>query len=249
MIFEDGILSYDPGSLPNGMHSIEIKMQDYDGEYIAPVNWSFTVGTERKSLPDIVRYNGRLNSRLSAENVSGTSLNIAEVMGNFNVDVQWANLKTDLRLTSRESPHAQPHNRFGASFSMGDILDIHLGDHYPRFSPFTIDGKRVRGMGLDANLKWVRLQYVSGDLNRAVHERDGVGGGYQLIHGLTSTNLNGSKTYYLDRTGFMFKRKVRGFKLSTELFSRIKASVNLMSVRDDTASVNRTLNNAIFSSD
>lgn len=249
MIFEDGILSYDPGSLPNGMHSIEIKMQDYDGEYIEPVNWSFTVGTERKSLSDIVRYNGRLNSRLSAENVSGTSLNIAEVMGNFNVDVQWANLKTDLRLTSRESPHTQPHNRFGASFAMGDILDIHLGDHYPRFSPFTIDGKRVRGMGLDANLKWVRLQYVSGDLNRAVHERGGVGGGYQLIHGLTSTNLNGSKTYYLDRTGFMFKRKVRGFKLSTELFSRIKASVNLMSVRDDTSSVNRTLNNAIFPSD
>ncbi len=249
MIFEDGILSYDPGPLPNGTHSVEIKMQDYDGESISPVNWSFNVGKERQSLSDLVRYNGRLNSRLSAEKLSGTSLNIAEVMGNFNVDVQWAKLKTDLRLTSRESPHTQPHNRFGASFAMGDILDIHVGDHYPRFSPFTIDGKRVRGLGLDANLKWIRLQYISGDLNRAVHERGGIGGGYRLIHGLTSTNTDGSKTYYLDRTGFTFKRKVRGFKLSTELFSRIKAGVNFMSVRDDSTSVNRTLNNSIFPSD
>ena len=249
MMFEEGILSYDPGPLPMGIHSIEIRMEDIDRENISPVKWSFTVGTERKSLSELVSYNGRLSSRLSAEEVSGTSLNIAEMMGNFNVDVQWAKLKTDLRLTSRESPHAQPHNRYGTSFSMGNILDIHVGDHYPRFSSFTIDGKRVRGLGLDANLKWVRLQFISGELNRAVNERGGIDGGYQLINGLTSTNTDGSKTYYLDRTGFTFKRKVRGFKLSAELFSRIKAGVNFMSVRDDSSSVNRSLNNAIFTSD
>ena len=60
MMFEEGILSYDPGPLPMGIHSIEIRMQDIDGENISPVKWSFTVGTERRSFSELVRYNGRI---------------------------------------------------------------------------------------------------------------------------------------------------------------------------------------------
>lgn len=248
VLIEDGILSYDPGLISIGRHSVEIRMKDIDGEDIPSIIWSFIVGTEKESISELVQFNGRLNSRLSAEEVSGTSLDIAEVMGNFNLDMKWANIKTDLRLTSRESPYTQPHNRFGASFSLGNLLNIHAGDSYPRFSPFTIDGKRVRGLGIDANLKWLRFQFITGDLNRAVDERDGVGGGYRLVDELTSTNKDGSKTYFLDRTGFTFKRKVRGFRFSTNLFSRINAGLNFISVRDDSNSVNRRLDNSIFTS-
>ena len=154
MIFEDGILSYNPGPLVIGIHSIRILMQDIDGQEITPIEWNFTVGTERKELSDLFQYNGRLNSRLSAEEVGITSLNIAEIVGDASIDMIWARLRTDMRLTSRESPYTQPHNRFGTAFSFGNFLDFNLGDFYPRFSPFTIDGKRVRGIGIDADLNW-----------------------------------------------------------------------------------------------
>ena len=249
MIFEDGILSYNPGPLVIGIHSIRILMQDIDGQEITPIEWNFTVGTERKELSDLFQYNGRLNSRLSAEEVGVTSLNIAEIVGDASIDMIWARLRTDMRLTSRESPYTQPHNRFGTAFSFGNFLDFNLGDFYPRFSPFTIDGKRVRGIGIDADLKWFRLQFINGDLNRVVQERSGTDGGYNILYDLTSTNKNGTKTYYVDRKGFTFKRKVTGLRLSVDLFSRLKAGIHFMKMRDDTTSVNRILNEAKFYSD
>ena len=249
VLIEEGILTYDPGILTIGIHSIQILMKDIDGESIIPLKWDFIVGTERIEILDLVTYNGRLNSRLSSEKLGRTSLNIAEVIGDFSVDVQWAKLNTDLRLTSRESPYSQPNNRLGTAFSIGGFLDVNMGDFYPQLSRFTIDGKRVRGLGIDADLKWLKVQFINGELNRAVQEKAGVNGGYNILYDLTTPNEDGSKTYYLDRTGFSFKRKITGLRLSTDLFSKLNMGVHLVKTRDDTTSVNRILDNAKFYSD
>ncbi|MEA1882023.1 MAG: hypothetical protein U9N31_06435 [Candidatus Marinimicrobia bacterium] len=249
MMFEGGILSFDPGALKIGIHTVEIKMKDIDQQEIAPVKWTFTVGTERKEISDIFKYDGRIGSRLSIEEVGGIPLDIAEIVGDISLDVQWAKLNTDLRLTTRESQYLQPQNRFGTQFTFGNFLNLDVGDFYPRFSPFMIDGKRVRGFGIDANLKWVRLQFIQGELNREVHQQDNINGGYHILTGLTKTNEDGSQTYYLDRTGFGFKRKVSGVRISLDMFSKLKFGVHFMKVRDDTSSVNRVLDKAEFSTD
>ncbi|MDG2398540.1 MAG: hypothetical protein P8M59_04415, partial [Candidatus Marinimicrobia bacterium] len=104
------------------------------------------------NITKIIDFSGSSNSRISTETVAGTPLNIAEITGKFSLDAQWAKLTTDIRLTSRESQYLQPQNRLGTRFSFGSILDLDIGDFYPRFNPFTIDGKRVRGLGFDADL-------------------------------------------------------------------------------------------------
>ena len=66
---------------------------------------------------------------------------------------------------------------------------------------------------------------------------------------MTQTNENGSQTYYLDRTGFAFKKKVSGLRVSVDILSKLKFGVHFMKVRDDTSSVNRVLDKAEFTSD
>ena len=248
-LIEENILSYDPGELSVGIHTVQILLKDLDGNDISPLTWKFTVGTERVELSEIIKFKGKVNSRLSTEKLSGSSLNIAELVGDMKVDAEWAELSTNLRLTSRESPYSQPHNRFGTSFSFANFIDVNFGDFYPQLSHFTIDGKRVRGIGINADLNWFRIQFINGELNRVIQEKNNLNGGYNILYDRTSTNQDGSKSYYLDRTGFTFRRNVTGIRLSTNLFSKLKAGVHLIKTRDDTTSVNKILNQATFLSD
>ncbi|MBT3478738.1 MAG: hypothetical protein HOA15_03530 [Candidatus Marinimicrobia bacterium] len=249
MMFEEGLLSYDPGPLMIGVHVVEIKMNDLNQQEIAPIIWTFTVGSERKKISEYFKYDGRIGSRLSVEEIGGVSLNIAEIMGDYSIDLQWAKLSTDLRLSTRETQYLQPHNRFGTQFSFGNFLNVNVGDFYPRFSPFTVDGKRIRGLGIDANLKWIRLQFVNGELNRNVNQKNRINGGYRILTDLTQSNEDGSKTYFLDRTGFAFKRKVTGLRASLDLFSKFKIGIHFMKMRDDTSSVTGVLESTEFTSD
>ena len=217
MTFEDGILILDPGLISKGEHYVQINMKDLDEQDMAPFRWTFFVGEKKQTISSLFEYGGRLNSRLSSEQVAGSNLNIAEIVGDFSVDVKWAKFNTDIRLTSRESRFTQPHNRFGTQFLLGNFLNINLGDFYPRFDQFTIDGKRVRGLGLKINSNWFNMQFINGELNRAVNESGYINGGYQLLPDLTVKNNDGSKIYYLDRRGFAFKRNIIGLKLSTNI--------------------------------
>ena len=204
MTLEDGILILDPGSITMGEHSVQINMKDLDKQDMAPFKWTFFIGEKKQTISSLFEYSGRLNSRLSTERVAGTNLNIAEKIGDFSMDVKWAKFNTDIRITSRESPYTQPHNRFGTQFILGDFLNINLGDFYPQFNQFAIDGKRVRGLGVKINTNWFDMQFINGELNRAVNESGYINGGYQLLPDLTIKNNDGSKIYYLDRRGFAF---------------------------------------------
>ena len=247
MTLEDGILILDPGSIPMGEHSVQINMKDLDEQDMAPFKWTFFIGEKKQTISSLFEYSGRLNSRLSTEQVAGTNLNIAEIIGDFSMDVKWAKFNTDIRITSRESPYTQPHNRFGTQFILGNFLNINLGDFYPQFNQFAIDGKRVRGLGVKINTNWFDMQFINGELNRAVNESGYINGGYQLLPDLTIKNNDGSKIYYLDRRGFAFKRNIVGLKLSTNILSKLDLGFQFMKMRDDTTSVKHILNKSKFS--
>ena len=247
MTLEDGILILDPGSIPMGEHSIQINMKDLDKQDMAPFKWTFFIGEKKQTISSLFEYSGRLNSRLSTEQVAGTNLNIAEIIGDFSMDVKWAKFNTDIRITSRESPYTQPHNRFGTQFILGNFLNINLGDFYPQFNQFAIDGKRVRGLGVKINTNWFDMQFINGELNRAVNESGYINGGYQLLPDLTIKNNDGSKIYYLDRRGFAFKRNIVGLKLSTNILSKLDLGFQFMKMRDDTTSVKHILDKSKFS--
>ena len=124
-----------------------------------------------------------------------------------------------------------------------------MGDIFPRLGGFLIDGKRVRGIGISTDFGWLKFNFIQGELNRQVQKQNRTDGGYKINYNLTSKNSDGSYNYFLDRTGYTFKRNIYGFKLSTDLFSRLKLGVQLLSARDDTNSVKRTIQNSFFTTD
>ena len=249
MLLEDDILTFDPQSIKTGDHNIQIEMKNKDGDDLAPFKWGFTVGQRKLEINDLISYKGQVGSRLSSEKVSGVNLNVAEVQGKFDIDFDWAQIKTDARITSRENPYIQPQNRMGAQFTFSSFIDVNAGDFYPRLGEFIIDGKRVRGVGLKTDFNWIKFDFIQGELNRAVQEQQFVNSGFRLNNSLTKKNSDGSSSYYLDRAGYTFKRNIVAAKVSTEILSRYRIGLHLMSARDDTNSVKKSLKNALFSSD
>ena len=249
IIFEDDIISFAPNDLSNGDYIVEILMTNKKGENLSPFSWGFTIGNKAEKSKDFVSYKGGISNRLSSEAISGSILNIAEIKGKFDMDFNWAQMNIVSRVTSRETPYLQPQNRFGGKFSFGNFLKVSFGDFYPRMNEFMVDGKRARGLELKTDFKWVKFDFIQGEISRAVQERQFVDGGYRLNNNLSKKNIDGSTTYYIDRSGYTFKRNIVGAKISTDLFDRFKFGVHLMSVRDDTNSVNLKLTDAKFSSD
>jgi len=127
MLLEDDILTFDPESIKAGDHSIQIEMKNKDGDDLAPFRWGFTVGQKKLETNNLISYKGQLGSRLSSEKVSGVNLNVAEVQGKFDIDFDWAQIKTDARITSRENPYIQPQNRMGAQFTFSSFIDVNAG--------------------------------------------------------------------------------------------------------------------------
>lgn len=248
VLFEDDILSYNPPFIDGGDHQIKITMKNNDDEDLSPFIWGFSVGKKQEST-EFVTYKGSLKSRVSSEKISQTSLSIAEVESRLNVDFNWAQINTNSRITSRENPFAQPHNRLGTQFTLGSFLNVEMGDFYPRLGQFMIDGKRVRGIGISTDFGWLKFNYIQGEINRKVDKQNRTNGGYTINHSLTSKNSDGSFNYFLDRTGYTFKRNIYGFKLSSDLFSRLKIGVHFLSVRDDTNSVKRNIKDSFFTTD
>ena len=249
IIFEDDILSYSPDQLVAGDYDVKIMMKNKDGDPLQPFFWSFTVGRISKESKGFASYKGQVINRLSSERISGLVLNVAEVQGKFDMDFNWAQLNIASRITSRETPYLQPQNRFSGKFSFGNFLKINFGDFYPRMNEFMINGKRVRGLELNTDFKWLKFDFIQGELNRAVQEQRFINGGFRLNTNLSTKNNDGSFTYFLDRSGYTFKRNIVAAKISTNLFKRLKFGVHALSVRDDTSSISISLPDATFSSD
>ena len=92
-------------------------------------------------------------------------------------------------------------------------MKINFGDFYPRMNEFMINGKRVRGLELNTDFKWLKFDFIQGELNRAVQEQRFTNGGYRLNSYLSTKNNDGSFTYFLDRSGYTFKRIIVAGKI------------------------------------
>ncbi|MEE8437292.1 MAG: hypothetical protein V3S22_03015, partial [Candidatus Neomarinimicrobiota bacterium] len=245
----DGLLSFDPGRLENGTHDITINMFDLDGQKLLPLTWFFNVGSAIKKNAEIFDYGGSLRSKLSTEKIAGIPLEVGELSGKFEGDLNWARISSQFKITTRESPYRQPRSKLGTNISFGRILKMDFGDFNPHFTPFTIDGKRVRGFNLDADFKWVRFQYIKGELNRAIQHTGKMDGAYKFLPLETITDSTGLNTHFMDRKGYSFQRNITALRISIDIKSKFLMGLHLLQVRDEKNSINTILRNSTFTVD
>jgi len=237
-----GIISLLPGELNPGPHSIIVESRTKYNEQIRPLTWIFNTAEGEWSVIDEINFDGKLDGRLSSQASGEQMINYSEVNGKFNVDVNWAGFKGSVRLNTRDNPYLQPLNRFSGNLYFGKYLNVYSGDYFPSISPYLIDGRRVRGMGFDVDLKWVRFQSVSGELNRPVQRKFGVDGGLVLMENQTSIDpVTGKPIFHLERSGYTFTRNITAMRLSSELFSRFKLGFHYLKAKDDVGSVNKII--------
>jgi hypothetical protein len=233
-----GIISLIPGAQDPGPHSIIVEsMTKYD-QPIRPLSWMFNTDKGEWSIMDEISYSGKVDGRASAQASGEQIVSYSEINGKFNLDLKWVGFKGTTRLNTRDSPFAQPLNRFSGNLYFGKYLNLYTGDFYPSLSQFTIDGRRVRGMGIDLDLKWLKVQSVSGELNSPVQRLGGVDGGLLLMNNETSIDsATGNPIFFLERTGYTFKRNISAMRFSGELFSRFKFGLHYLKAKDDIGSI------------
>ena len=233
-----GIISLIPGVQDPGPHSIIVEsMTKYD-QPIRPLSWMFNTGKGEWSIMDEISYSGKVDGRASAQASGEQIVSYSEINGKFNLDLKWAGFKGTTRLNTRDSPFAQPLNRFSGNIYFGKYLNLYTGDFYPSLSQFTIDGRRVRGMGIDLDLKWLKVQSVRGELNSPVQRLGGVDGGLLLMNNETSIDsATGNPIFFLERTGYTFKRNISAMRFFGELFSRFKFGLHYLKAKDDIGSI------------
>ncbi len=233
-----GIISLIPGAQDPGPHSIIVEsMTKYD-QPIRPLSWMFNTGKGEWSIMDEISYSGKVDGRASAQASGEQIVSYSEINGKFNLDLKWAGFKGTTRLNTRDSPFAQPLNRFSGNIYFGKYLNLYTGDFYPSLSQFTIDGRRVRGMGIDLDLKWLKVQSVRGELNSPVQRLGGVDGGLLLMNNETSIDsATGNPIFFLERTGYTFKRNISAMRFFGELFSRFKFGLHYLKAKDDIGSI------------
>ncbi len=241
------IVSLHPKEIPPGLHTIRIFMNTIYGMNVEPVIWSFGTSYDYKSVEERLNYTGEINSRLSSDQIESQVLNIAEFTVKAEASTSWMRAKSGLRLTSRESEYLQPLNRYSGEVRIGEYLRVQVGDFYPVHSPFILDGKRVRGIGVDINLRWLKLQVATGEINRAVQQKNQVDGAFQVNNAYQDST--GIWIYPLQRTDYTFKRKLNSYRLSVDFLKRYNVGLSILKSQDVISSVDKVIAGSSFTLD
>ena len=249
-VISSEILTYSPPVLEGGLHMVRIESRNTFGYDLQPVSWTFMVGGVERGIvtaAEEFQYSGRVRSDFSLDRVDDQPRSISQTVSRFEGGWDWLSFKTDVRVTSDENVYRQPRNRLSATVMSGRHIMLNFGDFTPILSPYTIEGKRVRGIGIDVNLNWIRFQSVAGEIEREIQGLPDRDRSY-LVTDIEVDSLQGQlvPTYILDRRGYTFQRDIQSYRLTLNAWNRYQLSLNLLKAKDEIPSVQRVLNDSKF---
>ncbi|MBF89961.1 MAG: hypothetical protein CMG75_09995 [Candidatus Marinimicrobia bacterium] len=241
------LITYIAPKLDVGLHTVNIEITNRYGYELEPTTWSFMVGGTGSRIAEAVdefSYSAKVRSDFSVNQVSGTSLSIGETTTTIEGGWDWFKLRTLIKYSTEENLFSQPRNRISTTIRSSDFVTIHLGDFTPVINPYLVEGKRVRGIGTNIDLRWLTLQTVSGELERPIQGYLSNDRSYLITD--INTDSSGAPQYILDRRGYTFGRQYMAGRLSISLFERISLGIFGQKAKDDKGSVLKNMNSAKF---
>ncbi|HQO74302.1 MAG TPA: hypothetical protein PLO58_05620 [Candidatus Marinimicrobia bacterium] len=231
-IEEDLVLAR-PNNLPPGNHTVTITLADPNGIYYDPLQWNFRVVGSVREAERVFNYNGRVLAEVNSEQVRGISQNIQQVTSGFNGSYDWIKFQANVFVTSEESPHKQPRNRYTAGFS-SKFFEMNFGDINPQFSEFGLNGKRVRGVEAHLKLNFFNLHVINGETERS-------------IAGIISDTpqmlvSSGDTLYEYSRTGYTYAQRLLAVRPYFGSGKHFQLGFNFIKAIDDTLSVHKEMN-------
>ncbi|HNW58768.1 MAG TPA: hypothetical protein PKI62_03735 [bacterium] len=218
----DRLISCSPPALAPGPHQVIIRAREAGGRTLRPQLIRFSIASAGAQDAPRPRpsFQGHGWAELSQEQFGGHSDGIAIAGADFSGKTGPFSYRGTLFLTSLESRHYQPRDRFG--FSLGSrMLGISLGDSYPRLHELILAGRRVRGATGYVHLGLINVDLVYGQIQRAVQTRFRENGSRQLIPSAYGT----------------FSQSIIGVRPSLGDGRVFQLGMTLARIRDDSTSI------------
>ncbi|MBH31970.1 MAG: hypothetical protein CMG71_08345 [Candidatus Marinimicrobia bacterium] len=241
------VVTYTAPELKVGLHTASVEVTNIYGYELEPTTWSFMVGGTGSQIVSAIEefsLSGKFRSDFSLNQVSGTTLSIGETSTTLEAGWEWFKVRTEIKWSTQESPFSQPKNRLSTTIQSSDFVTVRLGDFTPVLNPYLVQGKRVRGIGTDLDLKWLKLQFIRGELERPVQGFLTEDRSYELTE--IKTDSTNSPQYVLDRRGYTFGRQYMAGRFGLSLFRRFDIGIFGQKAKDEASSVLRRLGSAKF---
>lgn len=168
---EDGLLTFAPEQIRQGIHNIELKVYDNGGSLLDNKEWSFrTKGSLSGAGNSSVHGSFFVEDR--SQNVGQRSDNY--VRGGGYMNGKYNDLDYGLRLvvSSEEASDRQPVNRYAGhlkyNFDERNNVYLYGGDFSPYYNSLAFRDKRVRGVQAGLAYGIFTLDAVFGQTNRGV---------------------------------------------------------------------------------
>ena len=199
----------------------------------------------------IVSQNGNLEGNINNTSSDNILLQVGQLKGDYKVDLDWMKFKSNFLKSSLEDLNEQSKDRLSLDFST-KYFNIKLGDSYPSFSDYTINGNRMRGVNIKFKNKKFDINFLSGHLLRDTQGLAGLGAMailenrapiFQASGLLDSENLG---IIDITRDNYSFKQGVLGLNLAYTNDNDFRFKFEILKVKDKVQSVNQVVDNSLM---
>ena len=167
-IIEQDLLTYVPKDISPGLHTVRVNMKNIFGINFEPIEWSFElISSYAKSTESSFNKSGKLSSDFYQSSLEDNIISYSTYNADIKGGWDWLKIKSKVKISSLESELQQTKNRLSIGFST-PFLNLGLGDVNPKFNQYVLNGSRIRGLNMNIETKYFQLNYIQGELARAI---------------------------------------------------------------------------------
>jgi hypothetical protein len=167
--FYDNYLIYKPGFILDGRYNVDVVFYDKYNRELPVFKWGFTVISKDRlqGLSTLLSHTGKFSNSYSInstafENLSTNNLNI-----DYRVNFDFLKIRNKFKISSESNSFEQDKNRYLVSVK-APFVNLQLGDSYPTFNQYVLNGYRIRGLNMKIDSKFFDSQIIQGELSRTI---------------------------------------------------------------------------------
>ena len=166
-VISEDLITYAPDDIESGLKTVIIEASDLFGETLKPLQWEFTVVSNRVRTESLFKISGKGFVDTRSDKIREQTDDVLTSRFSLRGNYDFLNFRGLAYLTSKENKFLQPKNRFMFALNT-KWLKLNFGDINPNITPLTISGKRIRGVEGNLLLGFFNLHTVLGELEREI---------------------------------------------------------------------------------
>ncbi len=165
----DNYFIYKPDFLVDGRYTVKVIFYDKYDRVLPPTNWDFTVISKDRlqGLSTLFSHTGKITNTYSINNTTYENLNANNLNIDYRVNFDFLRIRNKFKISSESNIYEQDKSRYLVSVK-APYVNLELGDSYPTFNQYVLNGYRIRGLNLQLDSKYFDTKIVSGELSRSI---------------------------------------------------------------------------------